>query len=80
MCHTRGESQGTCYMYASAKCIRLPTLDLEPRVRCHQKSKKGVLMAPQKGLMFSKTFFQKKRVESVALLHNTFWTNLFSTC
>ena len=59
-CRTRGESRETCNMYASAHS------GFETKRRCHQKSKTGVSVAPQKGLMSSEKFFKKR----FSVIHN----------
>ena len=55
-CHTRGESEN----HTGKKARKGSTLHgFETQGRCQQKSKTGVSVAPQKGLMSSKKFFKK---------------------
>ena len=56
-CHTRGESQG-CMLLPSAN--KGAHSDFETQRRCHQKSKTGKSVAPQKGLMSPNKLKQKK--------------------
>ena len=47
-------------MYASTKCeIRMPTLALKPRGDVTRSPKRGLSVAPQKGLMSFKFFLKK---------------------
>ena len=62
-CSTRGESQGICDTYTSTKCEKGRTHSgFETQRRHHQKSKTGVSVAPQKGLMSYKNFKKKYAV------------------
>ena len=59
-CRTRGEFQGTCNMYTSAKCVCTPLPSFETQRRRHQKSKTGVYQWPHKKDLCPPNFFLKK--------------------
>ena len=54
-CRTRGESEASL-AYRRGSTIKGFIPGLETQDRCHQKSKKGVSVTPQKGLVSSKNF------------------------
>ena len=60
-CRTRGESEESVVCRRGSTQARESTLALKPRGRCHQKSKTGVSVAPQKGLVSYKIFKKKKK-------------------
>ena len=58
-CCTRGESQKHISHMPPPSVNKVAHSGFETQRRCHQKSKTGVSVAPQKRLMSSKMFFKK---------------------
>ena len=76
-CHTRGESQGMCNTYMPPPSLnKAAHSGFETQRRCHQNSKTGVSVVPQKGLMSSKIW--KKRI-GIWISIDLIWSSLLLT-